>query len=271
MRKTIVLYTAIFSVLFGGTGLLWAANETRISGTLHPGEFYPYLLEADERLYVLKGSRSEAQTNIVKLEIPAKLSEGAKNLYEKHVVVVGQLECTGNWASGASCHMLVKQIYKEEKVTGAAAQQLVNTPVPSGSRKYYYSFPISAFARVEASSDENHPDYAWAECKDNKLYAKSSRTYGTAKEEITLDLATGVLSGSSNSSGRNPQADFVIRAPNQGGDYFAYMDKLAEMESIFQFTKSREAEKYIASVMNFVKKQHVAGGGGAAKSSRFSI
>ncbi len=126
------------------------------------------------------------------------------------------------------------------------------------STALYYKFPISAFAKVEVSSAENHPDFAWAECKDNKLYAKSSRTYGTARDEITLDLVSGVLSGSSNLSGMNPQANFVIRAPDQGGDYFTYLDKLAEMERIFKFTKSRKAEKYIRRIMSCVKKLNVA-------------
>ena len=128
----------------------------------------------------------------------------------------------------------------------------------AGSKEFYYSFPISPFAKVEVASDENHPDFAWAECKDNKLYAKSSRTYGTARDEITLDLVSGVLSGSSNLSGMNPQANFVIRAPDQGGDYFTYLDKLAEMERIFKFTKSRKAEKYIRRIMSCVKKLNVA-------------
>jgi hypothetical protein len=128
----------------------------------------------------------------------------------------------------------------------------------AGSTKFYYHFPISAFAKVEVASDENHPDYGWAECKDNRLYAKSSRTYGTARDEITLDLATGEISGASEFSGPDTRDNFVIRAPDQGGDYFKYLDKLAVMENIFRFTKSKKAEKYVNRVMVHVKNLNVA-------------
>jgi hypothetical protein len=108
--------------------------ETRVTGTLHLGSIpllppqppgsidqsgpqpneTGYWLKSDTLLYVLKGSKSEASTNVVVLRVPAELIEKTRKLAGRHVVAVGLMNCTGNWAVGAHCNMLVKQIENVE-------------------------------------------------------------------------------------------------------------------------------------------------------------
>ena len=127
------MYATIF-IIFCGTTLSCGQQEIRVSGTLHLGKIDPYWLEADQPLYVLKGSKSEAQTTVVKLSIPAELLEKVKQLDGRHVVAVGLMDCTGNWAVGALCNMLIKQIDiadANQPLTVSIVDTLKNVPVVS--------------------------------------------------------------------------------------------------------------------------------------------
>ncbi|MCE5194358.1 MAG: hypothetical protein LLF28_02715 [Nitrospiraceae bacterium] len=93
-------------------------NDAIVAGVLHLGTIPPlpqpnetgYWLSSDELVYTLKGSKSEASTDVVVLTVPVNLKEKTKKLKDQHVVVIGDMNCIGNWASGAYCNMLVKQI-----------------------------------------------------------------------------------------------------------------------------------------------------------------
>jgi len=119
--KKIVLCAALFMFLALSVSNLSAISqtpaETRVTGTLHLGSMpviqpneTGYWLRLDEPLYVLKGSKSEASTDVVVLRVPADLLEKTMGLKGRRVVVAGTMECTGNWRVGAHCDMLAKQI-----------------------------------------------------------------------------------------------------------------------------------------------------------------
>lgn len=131
--KKIILLTIVFAFLLLSLPNLPAVSqtpeETRVTGTLHlgsipstpqpPGSIHQsgplpnetgYWLRLDELIYVLKGSKSEASTYVVVLRIPVNLQEKTMKLNGRRVVVVGTMECTGNWRVGAQCNMLVKEI-----------------------------------------------------------------------------------------------------------------------------------------------------------------
>lgn len=112
-----VLFTFLALSLYNLPAVSNTPKETRVTGTLHVGSIpviqpneTGYWLKSDELIYVHKGSKSEASTDVVKLRVPADLQEKARKLDGQHVVVVGLMNCTGNWAVGAHCDMLVKQI-----------------------------------------------------------------------------------------------------------------------------------------------------------------
>jgi hypothetical protein len=122
--KKIVLCTALFVFMALSLLNLPAASktpaETRVTGTLHLGPIpviqpneTGYWLRSDEPIYVLKGSKSEASTDIVVLRIPAELREKTVELKGRPVVAAGSMECTGNRRVGAHCDMIVKQIEME--------------------------------------------------------------------------------------------------------------------------------------------------------------
>lgn len=135
--KKIVLFAALFSFLALSLPNLLAVSKTpdeaRVTGTLHlgsipftlqaPGSIHQsgpqpnetgYWLRLDEPIYVLKGTKSEASTDVVVLRVPVNLQEKTMKLEGEHVVAVGTMECTGNWYEGAYCNMLVKQIDRAE-------------------------------------------------------------------------------------------------------------------------------------------------------------
>jgi hypothetical protein len=131
--KKIVVFTILlmFSVLnllilpaISGT-----PDETHVAGTIHVGSIPSapqppgstqqmgplpnetgYWLRLDNPVYVLKGSKSEASTDIVVLSMPENLQKKTVKFDGKRVAVTGKINCTGNWREGAYCHMLVKQI-----------------------------------------------------------------------------------------------------------------------------------------------------------------
>jgi hypothetical protein len=119
--KKIVLCAVLFTFLAlsvpDSPAISRTPVETRVTGILHLGSIpviqaneTGYWLRLDEPTYVLKGSKSEASTDIVVLRVPAELREKTRKLDGRHVVVVGLMDCTGNWRAGAHCDMLVKQI-----------------------------------------------------------------------------------------------------------------------------------------------------------------
>ena len=119
--KKIVLYAALFIFLALSVSNLPAVSrtptETRVTGILHLGSIpviqaneTGYWLRSDQPIYVLKGSKSEASTDIVVLRVPTDLREKTMGLKGRRVVVAGTMDCTGNWRVGAHCDMLVKQI-----------------------------------------------------------------------------------------------------------------------------------------------------------------
>jgi hypothetical protein len=121
MKKMILLALALAVLLLSLPYNLPAKSqtpaETRVTGTLHLGSMpviqpneTGYWLRSDQPIYVLKGSKSEASTDIVVLRVPADLLEKTRKLNGRHVVAVGLMNCTGKWPAGANCNMLVKQI-----------------------------------------------------------------------------------------------------------------------------------------------------------------
>lgn len=131
--KKIVLFTVLCTFLVLNLSILPAISntpdETRVTGTLHlgsipftpqpPGSIHQagplpnetgYWLRLDEPIYVLKGSKSEASTDVVVLRMPVNLQKKTMKLDGKHVAAMGTMKCTGNWHEGAYCNMLVKQI-----------------------------------------------------------------------------------------------------------------------------------------------------------------
>lgn len=128
IRVLILFFSFLLLILFYTSPVSSESQDgITIAGILHLGsipftpQFTPqpnetgYWLELDEPVYVLQGSKSEASTNIVLLNVTADLKEKTQKFKEKHVVLAGDLNCTGNWASGAFCNMLVKQINQREK------------------------------------------------------------------------------------------------------------------------------------------------------------
>ncbi|MBA4392657.1 MAG: hypothetical protein C0407_03795, partial [Desulfobacca sp.] len=83
-------------------------------GSIHQSGPLPnetgYWLRLDKPIYVLKGSKSEASTDIIVLRVPKHLQEKSGKLEGKQVTARGTMKCTGNWREGASCELLVKQI-----------------------------------------------------------------------------------------------------------------------------------------------------------------
>lgn len=135
--KKIMLFAVLFTFLALSLLSLPAVSktpdetrETRVTGTLHFGSIplHPpqpydsidqpdpqpkkngYWLRSDKAIYVLEGTKSEASTDVVELRVPAELIEKNSKLAGRHVVVVGLMNCTGDWAVGAHCNMIVKQI-----------------------------------------------------------------------------------------------------------------------------------------------------------------
>ena len=88
-------------------------QEKQITGVLHLDKLIPFRLEADGPLFVNKGSKSEGSTRDVSLTIPDELQSKAKALEGKRVVVVGKLECSGNWR-WVDCRMQVRAIMPAE-------------------------------------------------------------------------------------------------------------------------------------------------------------
>ncbi len=131
--KKIVVFTVLF-IFFALNLLILPAisgtpDETHVTGTIHvgsipstpqpPGSIHQigplpnetgYWLRLDNPVYVLKGSKSEASTDIVVLRILENLQKKTVKFNGKRVAVLGTINCTGNWREGAYCYMSVKQI-----------------------------------------------------------------------------------------------------------------------------------------------------------------
>jgi hypothetical protein len=131
--KKIALFTVLFMLfalnLFILPAISGTPEERHITGTIHvgsipsapqpPGSIHQigplpnetgYWLRLDNPVYVLKGSKSEASTDIVVLRIPENLQKKTVKFDGKRVAVMGKINCTGNWRAGACCYMFVKQI-----------------------------------------------------------------------------------------------------------------------------------------------------------------
>lgn len=128
-----VLFTLLTICLLNLPAITQTPTETSVTGTLHLGyipipppqppgsieQSHPpnqtgYWLKLDKPIYVLEGSKSEASTDIVVLRVQERLLKKTKKLDGRHVIVTGQMHCTGNWNVGAQCNMLVKQIENVE-------------------------------------------------------------------------------------------------------------------------------------------------------------
>jgi len=59
LAMALVVLLGVPMISYGETNK--TPDEARVSGTLHLGNIDPYWLEADQPLYVLKGSKSEAK------------------------------------------------------------------------------------------------------------------------------------------------------------------------------------------------------------------
>jgi hypothetical protein len=126
LAMTLVVLLGVPVISYGGSlhplGSTKTPTGTRVTGTLHFGSVpmglpgTRYWLRADQPLYVLEGSKSEAETDVVVLNIPVELLEKAEKLDGRHIAVTGIMNCEGNWASGAHCDMTAKQIDIEEDV-----------------------------------------------------------------------------------------------------------------------------------------------------------
>jgi hypothetical protein len=86
-----------------------------------------------------------------------------------------------------------------------------------------------SYKKMSARSGGNHPNYYNTECKEGKLSLDFAVTYGTDQGQLTLDLATGAISGARTQ--QSDKKDIAAKPPEQGGDYFDYQAHLETIAS----------------------------------------
>ena len=125
--------------------------------------------------------------------------------------------------------------------------------VSQAASQRYFAYPLATFQPLSYKTNGSHPDYFSAWCDGDLLQTSSIRTYGTESVDQTLDLATGVISFLRRSELPGGSAPSLLNPPDRGGDYFAYVDALTQMQKVLTLVSADDASAFIVKALDRIK------------------
>ena len=140
---------------------------------------------------------------------------------------------------------------------GTAKQQATTSSVQiaeaqSASHRYFAG-TLDSFAKLTYVTGGNHPDYYTAACDGKLLTTDYVGVYGTTRIHLELNPVSGEIASTAQYSGPIGPTSLKLLPPDQGGDYFAYVNALSSMQEALRLVAAAQALDFVKAAEQQVK------------------